>query len=56
MAKNILELDFVIRAWKNSLSHNRFLMSISMITIVEATVSHLEELQAIKQEPKDFRK
>ena len=42
------ELEGCIRFWESMLKHSRFIMSISTITQIEATIKFLKELQKVK--------
>lgn len=44
-SKETIPLENTIRAWENSLFHDRFLMNPSTIVIVESTIHYLKELQ-----------
>lgn len=41
-------LEGCIRFWESILEHNRFVMAISTISQVEATIKFLKELQKVK--------
>jgi len=44
------QLEGCIRFWESILEHNRFVMSVSTISQIEATIKFLRELQKIKEE------
>jgi len=44
------QLEGCIRFWESMLKNNRFVMSISTISQIEATIKFLKELQKMKGE------
>ena len=44
------QIEGCIRFWQSILKNNRFVMSVSTISQIEATIKFLRELQKIKEE------
>ena len=56
MSRELLELKYVIVAWENSLTYDRFLMSPSTAAIVSATICHLKRLDTMDKKVKNTKK